>query len=470
MTAGVRTLRAGRYTLNRTIGSGAQAETFEARDHGSSPLRPAPGQLATDWERFVARGKRGETPNAHGLVAIKSFHVGRAKAWKDVELAEREARTLAALDHPNLPRYIEHFEEDGALYLVMEMVEGESLAKMRADRRVSSVTEVTKMLTDIGDALRYLHGRAPAVVHRDIKPGNIIRRDNGSYALVDFGAVRDRLKPEGGSTVVGTFGFMAPEQFQGRASPKSDLYGLAATALVMLTGTEPEDLPHVGLGIDVRSALPKSIPEGLVRALSAMLHPDPDRRAGSIDEALAYLRTSNRPPPALPPEAPPPPSAKPLSRREERRLRREERVAEYQQRRAAKRQRRLARRSRSAPFVPRVVGQLVLVAARLVVALAVGALTPLLLAMLSLIFGASLRRAAVRVRGAAARADRSLAGASAWLGGSRAADELPTATPTEKLRVEGQENRLRVPDAPTSDRYAEWEEPEEEQPRRARRR
>ena len=71
------------------------------------------------------------------------------------------------------------------------------------------------MLGDIAEALRYLHGRAPAVVHRDIKPGNIIRRSDGSYTLVDFGAVRDRLKPEGGSTVVGTFGYMAPEQFPG---------------------------------------------------------------------------------------------------------------------------------------------------------------------------------------------------------------------------------------------------------------
>ena len=234
MTRGVagspKTLRDGRYTLNRTLGTGSQAETFEARDNGITRGRPAAGELAADWQRYVSRASRGETPNPVGLVAIKAFHVGKAKAWKDVELAEREARTLAALSHPNLPRYIEHFEEEGALYLVMEMIEGETLAALRARHRGSSVAEVTRMLGDIAEALRYLHSRAPAVVHRDIKPGNIIRRPDGSFALVDFGAVGDRLKPEGGSTVVGTFGYMAPEQFQGRASTRSDLYGLAATA------------------------------------------------------------------------------------------------------------------------------------------------------------------------------------------------------------------------------------------------
>jgi hypothetical protein len=122
------------------------------------------------------------------------------------------------------------------------------------------------MLEDVADALRYLHAQSPGIVHRDIKPGNIIRRRDGSYAIVDFGSVRDRLRPAGGSTVVGTFGYMAPEQFQGRASPKSDVYGAAATALAMLTGEEPEDLPHQGLGIDVARAAPATRAHGDARA------------------------------------------------------------------------------------------------------------------------------------------------------------------------------------------------------------
>jgi len=91
--------------------------------------------------------------------------------------------------------------------------------------------------------------------------------------------------------VVGTFGYMAPEQFQGRTSPQSDVYGLAATAMTMLTGVEPEELPHSGLGIDVAKALPAGTPAPLVRALTAMLVPDPDQRVGSVTEALALLST-----------------------------------------------------------------------------------------------------------------------------------------------------------------------------------
>ncbi|MBX3259018.1 MAG: serine/threonine protein kinase [Labilithrix sp.] len=328
----------------RRLGEGSQGETYEARDNGVArgrPERPRPEALADDFQRYVTRARAGEAraPSSPpgGVVAIKRFRVGAAKAWKDVELAEREARTLASLDHPRLPRYVEHFEEDGALYLVMEKVEGESLAALRSRQRTLGAAEVTRMLEDLADALRYLHGRAPFIVHRDIKPGNVIRRLDGSYALVDFGAVRDRLKPAGGSTVVGTFGYMAPEQFQGRASPKSDVYGLGATALTMLTGCEPEELPHAGLGIDVARALPKGTSPALVRALSAMLQPDPDQRVDSVDEALAFLR-AGAPARADTPAAP----ARLTRRRRSRGAKRENR----RRRKRGPRRRRARRRSR----------------------------------------------------------------------------------------------------------------------------
>lgn len=280
-------LRNGRYTLLRALGEGSQAETWEARDNGKAAERPDPASLAKDFDTYVrrAKGDAKHDPNPRGLVAIKCFRVGKAKSWKDVELAEREATTLATLAHPNLPKYFEHFEEDGALYLVMEKIEGECLVPGK-----TKDVDVIRMLEDIGGALHYLHGRTPSLVHRDVKPANIIRRPAGSYVLVDLGAVRDRLKPSGGSTVVGTFGYMAPEQFQGRASPQSDLYALGATALAMMTGRQPEDLPHQGLGIDVKSSVPRGTRRKLTKALTAMLAPDPNHRADSIDEMLALLR------------------------------------------------------------------------------------------------------------------------------------------------------------------------------------
>jgi hypothetical protein len=245
--------RDGRYVVTTVLGEGSQGETLEAVDK----LRGCP-------------------------VAVKRFRIKGARSWKDVELAEREARVLASLDHPNLPRYVEHFEEGGCLFLVTERIEGTSLSALKASHVSFSESDVLRLLDDARSALGYLHRRAPPVIHRDIKPGNVIRRPDGSYAFVDFGAVRDSLKPEGGSTVVGTFGFMAPEQFQGRALPASDVYSVGATALSMLTGRDPEQLPHVGLGIDVRRALgPTANPE-LVAALTAMLEPDPDRRVSGV--------------------------------------------------------------------------------------------------------------------------------------------------------------------------------------------
>lgn len=219
-------------------------------------------------------------------VAIKRFDVRGARAWKDVELAEREARVLRELHHPKLPSYVDHFEEDGTLFLVMEKIEGESLASMHKRGAVLGEEDVVRLLRDAADVLAYLHGRAPAVIHRDLKPGNVIRRPDGSFAFVDFGAVRDKLKPEGGSTVVGTFGFMAPEQFQGRALPASDVYAIGATAITMLTGVDPENLPHKGLGIDVRAALRGRTSESLIDVLEQMLEIDPDRRASSIAPLL----------------------------------------------------------------------------------------------------------------------------------------------------------------------------------------
>jgi serine/threonine protein kinase len=261
----VRTLRGGRYAIVGVLGAGSQAETLDAVD------------------------KQGGS-----AVAIKRFQVRGARSWKDVELAEREARVLSTLSHPNLPVYVEHFEEDGALYLVMGKIEGETLASLRKRQAMLSSEDVARFLADADGVLAYLHSRVPPIIHRDIKPGNVIRRSDGSYAFVDFGSVRDQLKPEGGSTVVGTFGYMAPEQFQGRALPGSDVYAVAATALSLVTGREPEDLPHRGLAIDVPAALGRAAEPWLVRALSAMLEPDPDKRPSRVTARPPTQRARDR--------------------------------------------------------------------------------------------------------------------------------------------------------------------------------
>lgn len=257
----VELLRDGRYAVYAELGAGAQGETLSAVDRREG--RP---------------------------VAVKRFRIRGARSWKDVELAEREARVLARLAHPALPRYVEHFEADGCLYLVMERVEGEPLAALRARGERFDEATVVRYLHDASAVLDYLHSQSPPVIHRDLKPGNVLRRADGSFAFVDFGAVRDSLRPEGGSTVVGTFGYMAPEQFQGRATPATDVYSVGATALALLTGCEPEQLPHRGLSLDVHAALgPRANPR-LVRLLERLLEPDPDRRPSALAPLLGELR------------------------------------------------------------------------------------------------------------------------------------------------------------------------------------
>jgi protein kinase-like protein len=258
------TLQDGRFVLTGLLGEGSQGRTFDAIDRHD--------------------GRR---------VAVKRFDVRGASRWKDAELAEREARVLQSLSHPKLPRYIDHFEEQGSLYLVMEKVEGETLASLRARGRTLAPAEIFRFLDDAADVLDYLHRRPVPVIHRDLKPGNVLRRSDGSFAFVDFGAVRDKLRPEGGSTIVGTFGYMAPEQFQGRALPASDVYAVGATALSLLTGREPETLPHRGLAIDVRASVEPSVDRALAGLLERMLEPDPDRRPARLRALLDELRAGS---------------------------------------------------------------------------------------------------------------------------------------------------------------------------------
>jgi hypothetical protein len=257
-------LRNGRYRVVGKLGEGAQGTTFDATDTTTG-----------------------------AAVAIKRFSVRGAKSWKDVELAEREAAVLETLSHPALPAHVEHFEEDGALYLVMQKIDGKSLATLTSRGGALSREDVVRFLHDASSVLEYLHGRSPPVIHRDINPKNVIRRPDGSFALVDFGAVRDRLKPEGGSTIVGTFGYMAPEQLQGRALPATDVYSVGATALRLLTGREPETLPHRGLAIDIGAALGSHDPV-LRDVLTKMLDPDPDRRASKLAPLLKRLDQSDK--------------------------------------------------------------------------------------------------------------------------------------------------------------------------------
>ena len=163
------------------------------------------------------------------------------------QMFRREARVLRQLDHPQIPVHLDHFAvrrgRTRSLYMVLEYIEGCTLAAELAVHRYTEA-EVLAVCAELSLILDYLHSLSPPVIHRDLKPSNVMRRRDGALILIDFGAVRDALADAdlGGSTVAGTFGYMAPEQFRGEASAASDLYGLGALAVALLTRREPHEM------------------------------------------------------------------------------------------------------------------------------------------------------------------------------------------------------------------------------------
>jgi serine/threonine protein kinase len=170
----------------------------------------------------------------------------------------------------------------------MEYVEGVSLARRIEEGGTFDPQEARHLFLELLAVLEYLHGRAPPVLHRDIKPANIIVRTDGRPALVDFGSVRSVLAPDdGGSTIVGTYGYMPFEQYMGQASPSSDLYALAATFLHLLTGRPPRDFVNHEGRIDVPATLPGDA--RLARVIERLLLPSPTDRFQSAGAVRAVL-------------------------------------------------------------------------------------------------------------------------------------------------------------------------------------
>ena len=158
---------------------------------------------------------------------------------------------LEGLDHPGIPAYRDHFEatpdgpgEEVLFCLVRDFVDGESLQERIEAGRSYDEAEVVDIAGQLLDILAYLHGQSPPIIHRDIKPANVILGSDGRVHLVDFGTVQAEVAREtGGSTIVGTAGYVAPEQLMGRAAPASDIYALGVTIASLLSGMAPTEFP-----------------------------------------------------------------------------------------------------------------------------------------------------------------------------------------------------------------------------------
>jgi serine/threonine protein kinase len=231
------------------------------------------------------------------LVVVKLLSFGDDFVWEDLKLFEREAETLKALSHSAIPQYLDYFELNSTVSkgfaLVQSYINAKSLEEQLKAGRSFSETEVKQLAIEILEILKHLHAQKPPVIHRDIKPSNILltnRSGNnvGEVYLVDFGSVQTLAsKSIGTMTVVGTYGYMPPEQFSGRANPASDLYGLGATLIYLITGQHPADLPQIDLRIDFESAA--NISPRFCHWLKRMTEPIVSKRFASVEEALQAL-------------------------------------------------------------------------------------------------------------------------------------------------------------------------------------
>ncbi|MCE7873254.1 hypothetical protein DYH09_23165 [bacterium CPR1] len=219
---------------------------------------------------------------------------------------EREASMLARLRHRNLPLIVDYFFEAPSQFLVMEFVDGPTLAALVEKEGPAGEAQALRWALELGRVLDYLHSQSPAVIFRDLKPENIMVTEERHLKLIDFGLAR-HFDPDSGrrdTQPSGSVGYAPPEQWEDRVDERSDLYSLGATIYFLLTGKPPSPVygshrlkPHRS-DIDART-------EDLV--LKCM-QPDPTLRYASAGELIRDLLLLLSDPKLAPPEPRPTPS------------------------------------------------------------------------------------------------------------------------------------------------------------------
>ncbi|MDB9315561.1 protein kinase [Spirulina sp. CS-785/01] len=202
------------YQILRTLGRGGMGTTYLA------------------WD------KQGTVTGKPMLLVLKEMNADVAKIAKAQELFEREARILQSLDHPGIPQYYDFFIERGKKYLAMELIHGTNLEQRIYEKGTVPPKQAIEWMLQTCDILGYLHYLSTPLVHRDVKPANLlVRHVDNQVILLDFGAVKEIGTPLG--TRIGAEGYSAPEQDRGQPCPQSDLYAIAPTLVFLLTGHSP---------------------------------------------------------------------------------------------------------------------------------------------------------------------------------------------------------------------------------------
>ncbi|WP_339376758.1 SUMF1/EgtB/PvdO family nonheme iron enzyme [Nostoc sp. 106C] len=267
MTVILNTL-AGRYKIIRQLGGGGFAVTFLARDN-LQPSKP--------------------------LCVVKQLRPNQSHP-RVVEFFEKEAAILEKLGkHPQIPHLLAHFSENEILYIVQEFIEGQDLSQEIIPGRRLSEDYATKLLQDVLEVLSFIHSKG--VIHRDIKPQNLMRRhEDGQIFLIDFGAVKElgslTVNSQGevySSVVIGTSGYMASEQKNGRPCLGSDVYALGMTVIQALTGVLPSNLQEDPLTGEIIWRNQVQVSDRLAEVLTQMVRRHFSLRYSQAAEALQAL-------------------------------------------------------------------------------------------------------------------------------------------------------------------------------------
>jgi formylglycine-generating enzyme required for sulfatase activity len=277
------TQQLGKYRILAELGRGGFATVYRALD--------------TTLEREVA-------------LKVLDPLLMRDEAW--VERFRREARAVARLGHPHIVTIHEIDEADGRLFIAMELVARPTLKDLIAERGHLSWDETLDILAQLAEALDYAHSED--ILHRDLKPGNILLDSRRGAVLTDFGFARlvgeSSMSVSVSGGVVGTPQYIAPEVWEEKgATPPTDIYALACIVYEMLTGEAlfggetPAGVmrKHLIDGPQFPAAWPERVPTDVAQVLLKALAREPEERYGSAGEVVAALRTATRPEPATAP-------------------------------------------------------------------------------------------------------------------------------------------------------------------------
>ncbi|MTA29743.1 MAG: protein kinase, partial [Actinobacteria bacterium] len=244
-------------------------------------MKPEEGQLYGERYRLISRiaiGGMGEVWKAHDPIILRdvAIKILKPEYMGDPGFLERfrtEAKHAARVNHEGIANVYDYGEDSGSAFLVMELVPGDSLAKILEDRKVLPATEVLDIVAQTARALYSAH--QDGLVHRDVKPGNLLITPDGQVKITDFGIARvaDQVSLTATGQVMGTVQYLAPEQATGKsATPSTDIYSLGIVAYEALAGKRPFTGDNqMMIAMSQIRDIPPALPEDIDPAVSELI-------------------------------------------------------------------------------------------------------------------------------------------------------------------------------------------------------